>query len=58
MWSSLVQVPRGVCAAQLGCGAMLLWVELYERSSHLFGSLLEGNACSGRPPLLVCICRS
>ena len=26
----------------------LLLVELYGRSSHLFGSLLEGNACSGR----------
>ena len=28
---------------------------IYERSSHLFGSLLEGNACSWRPPPLVCI---
>ena len=26
--------------------------------SCLFGSLLEGNTCSGRPPLLVCICPS
>ena len=30
-------------------------VERYQRSSHLFGSLLEENACSGRPLLPVCI---
>ena len=34
--------------------------ELYvgHGSSHLFGSLLEVNACSGRPPPRVCICPS
>ena len=34
---------------------MQFCVERYERSSHLFGSLLEENACSGRPLLPVCI---
>ena len=34
----------------VGCGAMLLRVELYEGSSHLFGGMLEVNACSRRSP--------
>ena len=53
--SLLVQVPHGVCGVHYGCGVMLLCVQRYEIYSHLFSSLLEENACSGRPLLLVCI---
>ena len=62
VWSShpvslLVQVPHGVFRpVRMWCDAALS--RIVRRISHVVGSLVEGNACSGRPPPLVCTCPS